>query len=207
LLTLLVRRRKAGRSITLLLPTAIYLVISMTSRYQLGIRHLLPILPLIYLFISLQLARGRLIGILAGAIVVAGIETAMIHPDYLAFFNAASGGPSRGEKYLIDSNLDWGQDIGRLASWLRTNSRGREYSIRVFNATDALLRELQLDPNALRAAPRGLFAISKNVKHRLDGARQNPDGSVTLGPDYSSLEKNSLVRHIGYSIDVYDLDK
>ena len=40
-----------------------------------------------------------------------------IYPDYLAYFNWASGGPDRNQPRLIDSNLDWGQDLVALQMW------------------------------------------------------------------------------------------
>ena len=44
-----------------------------------------------------------------------------IHPHYLAYFNWASGGPDREPARLIDSNLDWGQDLVGLREWCRKN--------------------------------------------------------------------------------------
>jgi hypothetical protein len=49
------------------------------------------------------------------------IATLWIYPHFLAFFNAAAGGPDNGWRALVDSNLDWGQDLGRLADWLAEN--------------------------------------------------------------------------------------
>jgi hypothetical protein len=45
-------------------------------------------------------------------------ECAWISPNYLAFFNALSGGPGNGPRYLVDSNIDWGQDVKKLKKWL-----------------------------------------------------------------------------------------
>ena len=42
----------------------------------------------------------------------------MIAPDYLAFFNFASGGPRSGPQYISDSNIDWGQDVKKLVEAL-----------------------------------------------------------------------------------------
>ena len=42
-----------------------------------------------------------------------------VHPNYLAYFNEAAGGPSRGWRWLVDSNIDWGQDLPLLAKWQR----------------------------------------------------------------------------------------
>ncbi|HXO42781.1 MAG TPA: glycosyltransferase family 39 protein, partial [Thermoanaerobaculia bacterium] len=37
-----------------------------------------------------------------------------VHPHYLAYFNELAGGPANGWRWLIDSNLDWGQDGERV---------------------------------------------------------------------------------------------
>jgi hypothetical protein len=145
--------------------------------------------------------------VLGALVLIGAAETAWIHPDYVAFFNAAARGPSHGERYLIDSNLDWGQDVGRLAKWLTTapEARGRAVSMRVFGALPEELQLMGLDPAALEAKPHGLFAISKNVLHRLSNAEALPDGGMKLGDDYTWVTHYPLVKHIGYSIDVYDL--
>jgi hypothetical protein len=44
------------------------------------------------------------------------IECASIAPHPLSFFNMLAGGPAAGRKLLVDSNLDWGQDLARLAA-------------------------------------------------------------------------------------------
>jgi hypothetical protein len=43
------------------------------------------------------------------------------HPHHLAYFNEIGGGPANGWRLLVDSNLDWGQDLKRLATWMREN--------------------------------------------------------------------------------------
>jgi tetratricopeptide (TPR) repeat protein len=44
--------------------------------------------------------------------------TVRIHPHYLAYFNEVAGGPMGGPRYLIDSNIDWGQDEKLLAGFI-----------------------------------------------------------------------------------------
>jgi hypothetical protein len=44
---------------------------------------------------------------------------AWIYPDFLTFFNGTVGGPSRGAEVLLDSNLDWGQDLKGLGAFIR----------------------------------------------------------------------------------------
>lgn len=41
-------------------------------------------------------------------------------PNYLAYFNQLAGGPWQGYRHLVDSSLDWGQDLPALKHWLVT---------------------------------------------------------------------------------------
>jgi len=46
------------------------------------------------------------------------IESSLLRPDYLTYFNQLAGGPKNGYKHLVDSSLDWGQDLPALKTWL-----------------------------------------------------------------------------------------
>jgi 4-amino-4-deoxy-L-arabinose transferase-like glycosyltransferase len=59
--------------------------------------------------------------ILAIAVVSLLVTDVLIHPHYLSYFNAAAGGPENGHTVLIDSNIDWGQDLLRLKRWMAAN--------------------------------------------------------------------------------------
>lgn len=212
-LSLLVPAYRADwwRIAVILVPPAVFLAAAMTSPIDIGIRHVLPVLPFLYLFVCLQLARVGVKGmaLLAVAIAVAMIESVWIAPNYLEFFNLIAGGPNQGPRYLLDSNIDFGQDIARLAEWLHSDqARGRSYSLRLWMFPDkSLLRTLGLDPAAQFRNPvgGGLLAISKNVRYGL-GAGVSEDWVVLPKDDYSWLSKYPIVKEIGYSIDVYDLD-
>jgi hypothetical protein len=43
------------------------------------------------------------------------------YPYYLSYFNESIGRQTNAYKYLVDSNLDWGQDLNRLARWVEYN--------------------------------------------------------------------------------------
>ena len=45
-----------------------------------------------------------------------------VYPHYLAFFNRFVGGPRHGQEYLVDSSLDWGQDLKGLKRWMDKNN-------------------------------------------------------------------------------------
>jgi hypothetical protein len=67
--------------------------------------------------------RGRII---LGAIVILFlgqvVEAMAVSPDFLAYFNELAGGPDKGYQHLLDSSLDWGQDLAGLGKWLDTNN-------------------------------------------------------------------------------------
>jgi hypothetical protein len=135
-------------------------------------------------------------------------ETVPRSPDDLSYFNGIAGGSVGGERYLIDSNLDWGQDVARLAAYLNSPSnRGRVYTVRLFDLrADALAGAVGLRPEAETDPPAGLFAISVNVRHRLFGLGVAADGTTLVLPaDYQWLDRYPHVARIGTSIDVYDL--
>jgi 4-amino-4-deoxy-L-arabinose transferase-like glycosyltransferase len=94
------------------------LAICMRSRLDLGVRYALPL----YVPLTLATAAGAAALIRSGsrdvrrgAILLIGLHVAVsfyAHPDYFPYFNVLAGrDPSR---YLVDSNLDWGQDVLRL---------------------------------------------------------------------------------------------
>jgi hypothetical protein len=46
------------------------------------------------------------------------VDTAFARGNYLAYFNFIAGGPSNGYRHLVDSSLDWGQELWGLKRWL-----------------------------------------------------------------------------------------
>ena len=44
-----------------------------------------------------------------------------VSPHYLAYFNQIAGGPGNGYRCLVDSNLDWGQDLKGLKRYMDRN--------------------------------------------------------------------------------------
>lgn len=103
-----------------------YLGASLTSTLNIGYRHLLPLLPLLYIGIGQaipSLARaGRrpaltvaLRGGVGLLLLTQGLIPVRLAPDFLSYFNGLAGGPRAGWRYLADSNTDWGQGYQALA--------------------------------------------------------------------------------------------
>jgi hypothetical protein len=125
-------RRSLRDELFLYLPVALTVLITCFWKVNIGLRHLMPIYPFLYLGV------GRLLGVTpdpsAAAPATGGgrrpsttggrraavalcalalgwnvVEAARIAPDQLAYFNQFAGGPANGHHWLLDSNLDWGQ--------------------------------------------------------------------------------------------------
>lgn len=106
----------------LLLSASVYAVSSLFVNINIGYRHLLPLLTLLFVLVGRLATAFRRRGWLAGLIVVLcvwlAIESVGIWPNYLAYFNQLAGGPANGYRWLADSNLDWGQDLRNLKAYM-----------------------------------------------------------------------------------------
>jgi 4-amino-4-deoxy-L-arabinose transferase-like glycosyltransferase len=116
-------RAWAQRLAPLLVLAAIYGGVALTSHLNIGHRHLLPLYPPLCIVAAVAVwrmaARPRVRLLLASVLVTGQAwSAARVHPDYLAYFNGFAGGPANGWRLLVDSSLDWGQDLAGLARWL-----------------------------------------------------------------------------------------
>jgi len=116
----------------LLAPAAVVLVlVSSQTGFNHHVRYLLPAFPAAFIWmgklwgeavagerqIGWQLRQG-----VAGFLLGSGILSSVyIFPHSHAYFNAFAGGPMRGHDHLLDSNIDWGQDLLLLADWAERN--------------------------------------------------------------------------------------
>ena len=194
----------------LAVPLVLLLVISVFTNINLGLRYVLPIFP--FLFISAgklvpwaasigNRPRRRLAGGLIGVCLAATIvSTLAIAPHYLAYFNAVSGGPARGSEHLIDSNLDWGQDLVGLQRWLARNAAGERVGLAYFG---------QIHPAIFEARPGEAFVwfLPPPAPRTIDPERPLPPLDQ-YGPRPTRLEPGlyavsvSLVRGLPWR--VYD---
>ncbi|HTT55487.1 MAG TPA: hypothetical protein VMF63_00130, partial [Opitutaceae bacterium] len=119
-------------------------------------------------------------GVLAAALLAWFVaESWWIRPSYLAYFNELIGGPARGYRHLVDSSLDWGQDLPGLKAWLAQQVRpGEHVFLSYFGSDDppaAGIAATRLGDNFfdLRARPAlpemtaGLYCISATMFQRV----------------------------------------
>ena len=120
-------KKKWQPQIWLLIPVLVYFALAVFSRFNIGVRHLLPIYPFLFVLIGSAVAdlwrQGSRIA--RGGLMILALwslwSTLSVWPHYLAYFNELAGGPKNGHKVLLDSNLDWGQDLKGLKQWIDRN--------------------------------------------------------------------------------------
>ncbi|MDH7474295.1 MAG: phospholipid carrier-dependent glycosyltransferase [Anaerolineae bacterium] len=128
-LVLTARQRAWGNNLCLLLPAAAFFTVNLFSHLNIGYRHLLPVLPFVFVYIASSLAkvlslRKALLSLLAAWYLVSAL---LIYPDHLAYFNELIGGPANGYRWLVDSNLDWGQDLPGLRRYVEAHGLTQVY--------------------------------------------------------------------------------
>ncbi|MBU0704215.1 MAG: glycosyltransferase family 39 protein [Chloroflexi bacterium] len=119
-----IKRRNVRAIWPFVLPALTFAAITETSALQLGHRYLLPILPFMFglaghtaTAVSWPLRRLRdiLLPVIVGAFITwLALDAVTIYPHHLSFFNGLIGGPDNADHYLVDANLDWGQDLPAL---------------------------------------------------------------------------------------------
>ena len=122
-------RRSSFAEAAPLIAAAVYLACAITSKTDIGIRHVLPVYPLLAVVAGIEYRRAKqpirfACWLLAAWLAVTAVAACS---DYLAYFNELVGGPKNGQNYLLDSNFDWGQGGKRLKTWMEQNHVARVY--------------------------------------------------------------------------------
>jgi hypothetical protein len=209
------RPRRLVTQATILLPAIVVLAVAESSPMQLGIRYVLPMLPFIILFASqaagwLDFKMFPLRTMATILLAAAMVLSVRFHPEHLSYFNELAGGPLGGREHLLDSNLDWGQDLGGLRNYLDAHpGRGanNEIELAYFGTVPptALGIRYQIPPG--NDPQPGRFAVSVNFEQGRPHWVRTPDGKiqpVNIG-QFSYFGAFQPVAHIGYSIDVFEL--
>src|SRR3989344_2712571 len=237
-------RKRHGETLRRLLrehfaaATAILLVlyywgVSMLGNLNIGVRHIIPTLPFIFLLVAdiiltylgrrpsfeLNLSLDTVKRIASFYFVKAWhyaalcvivlwyvISTIAHYPYFTSYFNELIGGSKNGHRYVADSNLDWGQDMKRLAQFTKDNNINK-IRVAYFGAgsPDYYLKDKYIPWWSSRGAEPGWYAISATF---LDEAFGLPVGKYVRAEQdsYPWLRGKTPVTVIGNSIFVYRLE-
>jgi 4-amino-4-deoxy-L-arabinose transferase-like glycosyltransferase len=134
-------------------------LVTVNSHINIGLRHLLPaygpMLVLVGICGTWLESKARLLSWLAkGVLAAALLECVLAWPNYLAYFNVFAGGGDNAYKHLVDSSLDWGQDLPGLREWLLKNRSEHEpVYLSYFGSGSPTWYGLTLDDSAAKMKP------------------------------------------------------
>ena len=118
------RKLTGAREILFLtIPPAFYLIVAMSSKINIGVRHILPLYVFLAVLIagatrSLMRGNRRWQYVVAALLVFHVFSSVRSYPNYMAYANELWGGPSQTYKYLTDSNVDWAQQLKSTKQYL-----------------------------------------------------------------------------------------
>jgi hypothetical protein len=152
----LIRRCGAGfaSEAMLLLPVIFYWLVALSSSLNIGHRHLLPIYPFLVVFAAkvgqvFKDPRGRVFTLIVGLLMGWNVlETARVYPHFLSYFNEIAGGPAGGYRWLVDSNLDWGQDLKMLGEYRRQHPVSEPFYLSYFGTASPAYYQVNALPVA-----------------------------------------------------------
>lgn len=226
----ILKNHNAIAYLALLLPAVvIFVFVSSQTGFNHHVRYVLPAFPMIAVSIGVVAPRG---GVVCGGghrvpwlrwlvvvlVLWGGVESLRFYPHSHAYFNQFVGGPSGGPRHLLDSNVDWGQDLYLLEAWAEQHPdrplNGIVHSLPEFLGVDSLTTlpadgvpkvrpseikqriEARDDAEAWQdlLPPAGRYAVSVRRIYR-----------TGQGYDYFRLLEADA--KVGYTIRIYNIDR
>ena len=209
-----------------------YWITSSRSPLNIGFRHLLPTLPLTYLLVAYEIKKwwrgeyqrfflsyweeikyhfkkfgGILLKTSAIGVLLLWylVETVSIAPNFIAYFNELVGGAKNGYKYVVDSNLDWGQDMKKLTTFVEQNKINK-IKVDYFGGTSPkyYLGEKFEPWSSSKGQPETNSWLAVSLTFLQNSQGQPVSGFKRKAEDgYSWLQDKKPFSRIGYSMFIY----
>jgi hypothetical protein len=214
------RARCLNEWFTLVPAVAVLCVASSETGISHHYRYILPALPFLWIFLACGVAIARQLrpAVFAGCVAClayAGASSLFTYPHSLSYFNECARGPLHGDAVLINSAIDWGQDLKYLKRWLGAHPDVENLKLAYWGHCDPVYMGLRyrLPPTSHDLAglhesvPPGWYAVSVNFLRGFPWHAPNGAG----GRD--QLERNAFayfqafqpVASAGYSIRIYHI--
>jgi len=153
----------------------VFVANALLNPLNIGVRHALPALPLLAIGaapwlaapIERVLSRSRASKDVAGAVLCAALmgwhawASVSIAPRYLQYFNELAGGSENGHRWLIDSNIDWGQDLLRLRAYMQAHGL-EKVNLAYFGRVDPLVYNIPFTP-LVKGKSHGISVVSASL--------------------------------------------
>ncbi len=202
--------------LAMLLFIVIYWIVSIKGNLNIGVRHLLPVFPFTILLVSktiiqwfrppyLKTKKIFLLIMLLWQI----YSVINVYPYFLTYFNELAGGPENGYKFVVDSNLDWGQDLKRLTKWIQENKIDKIYLDYFGGGNPEYYLKEKYAPwkgvNNPSNLPDGSY-LAVSVSQMQGGRAEKVKDFNQNSSFYKWLNHYTPVAEIGHSIFVYRID-
>lgn len=200
----------------MLIFIGLYWLTGIKGNLNVGIRHLLPVFPFTIILVGAGtinwMKRPYLkikCLILMILILWQSFSVLSIYPHFLAYFNELVGGANNGYKYVVDSNLDWGQDLKRLEKWVEANNIEKIYVDYFGGGSPEYYLKTKYAPwwgnrNPAELLNGSYLAVSATFLQ--GGKGEAIPGFNQPSGYYRWLDNYMPVAKIGYSIFVYRID-
>lgn len=199
---------------------AILLFVSSQTGFSMHFRYAMPVLPFAFIWASKVAqpgetphrvgTRAMMRAIVGAAVTWSVVSSLWTYPHSLSYFNELAGGPLRGGKHLIDSNIDWGQDLLYLRRWLSKHPEVTVDGLACYSSyplSRVGIPEAHMPakafglPNTLRGSPEARGAGAAARWYVISLCRlYSPDGQ------YSFFRTAKPVAMAGYSIYIYRVE-
>jgi 4-amino-4-deoxy-L-arabinose transferase-like glycosyltransferase len=177
----------------------VYWAFSLASHLNIGHRHILPTYPVLFIAAgALGAWWARRAGRVVIGVLLAGqvATAAAIAPHFLAYFNPIAGGPENGYRHLVDSSLDWGQDLPELKKWLDAHAGGAPVFLSYFGLGEPAYYDIHAQrlpfvngfkiPQPYVHLEAGIYAISATSLSHVYSAIRGP-WTMALENEYQEL--------------------
>lgn len=207
------KRLPTAGAVFAFLPAAVFTLAICALANNLGVRYMIPATAFLLVLAGRSwffFVAGKTTRLVGGVLAIwLAVSVLRVSPHYISYFNEIVGSPENGAYYLDDSNIDWGQDLKRLARYLRRNGIKKvvlaywgptppEYYLGRYG--------IRYEPWTYQMAgsahpPAGIYALSVNqligIKREQLWLNQPAD------PNLDWLRRFKPIARVGYSIYVY----
>ncbi len=197
----------------------LYWVFAMAGNLNIGIRHLLPTYPFLFLVVAWSIKetythiRHNLKKPFVAVVLLLGVwyagSSVASFPGYLSYYNELAQG--QGWKIAVDSNYDWGQDFYRLTDFVKENNI-QKIRLDYFGGENAEYwlgdRYVRLNPKSMSPEERGRITgwVAVSLNQMLGGQATATAGYDQPTDYYQWLNQYSPVAHAGNTILIYRID-
>lgn len=189
-------RKRNSKSIFLVLAAGTYFAFAMESRADLGIRHLLPIFPLLFIIAGqIVKIKSKFFSYFVWILLILSIvESIIIFPNYISYYNQIVGGTDNGYKIARDSNLEWGEDLKLIKMYMDQKNIQSPFVEYMWDSKSAL----------------DYYKINYQNPQLLD--KDNPHGYLIINatslhnPNYLWLAKYQPIDRVSPGVFVYKFD-